>query len=129
MANALNYYEYKPYVNATIAGSTRIVLPSGLGNFNQLTCRVVVGDVTGGADTIDFDVDTSFTKDSAGNDVWTEVLSMTQNTGASSETKVEVRDGTATWADRFSLEVTVGAGATATGVNVTIIGANAATTA
>ena len=129
MANALAYYEAKPYVNATISGSTRIILPPGLGAFSQVTVRVAVDACSGGSDAIDFDLDTSFTKDSTGAEDWVEVISMTQVTGATTETKVEVRDGTATWADRMSLKVTVAAGATATGVDVTIIGSNAATTA
>ena len=105
------------------------MLPSGLGGFSQLTARLVVGGVTGGSDSLDIDIDTSFNKASDGTDVWVEVISMTQATGATSSTSVEVRDGTATWADRMSVEVTVGAGATATGVYLTIVGSMAATTA
>lgn len=129
MANALAYYEFKPYVNATITASTRIILPPGLGAFSQVSVRVAVDACSGGSDAIDFDLDTSFTRDSTGVEDWVEVLSCTQVTGATTETKVEVRDGTATWSDRMSLEVTVATGTTASGVDVTIIGSNAATTA
>jgi hypothetical protein len=126
MATAIApYYEFKPYINATIAASTRIDLPTGLGSCAQVLVHVKVGDVTGGSDAIDFDLDTSYTKTAAGVEEWTEVLSMTQNTAASSETKYAIRTASVGWGDRMSLEVTVAAGATATGVSVTIVGANA----
>lgn len=119
------YYEFKPFINDTITASQRIVLPPGLGGAGQVIVHVKVGDVTGGSDAIDFDLDTSYTVTAAGVEEWTEVLSMTQNTAASSETKYAVRTASAGWADRCSLEVTVAAGATATGVSVTVVGASA----
>lgn len=126
MATAVSpYYEWKPYEADTITASTRLVAPAGLGGFNQIIVRAVTTGCSGGADTLDFDLDTSFTTDASGVEEWVEVISMTQVTGATTETKYEVRDGSTGWADRFSLEVTVGAGATATGVSVTVIGANA----
>ena len=122
-----NYYEAVVYKNATVDASTRIDLPRGLGAFNQVTVRLVVGGVTGGSDTFDIDLDTSFTEGAttAGVRDWVEVISMTQASAATSETKYDVRDGSTSWGDVNSIEVTVGTGATATGVFLTVVGANA----
>lgn len=126
MATAVSpYYEWRPYEADTIAASTRLVAPPGLGGFNQIIVRVVTTGVSGGSDAIDFDLDTSFTRLGDGSDEWVEIISMTQATGATTETKYYLRSATQGWADRISLEVTVAAGATATGVSVTVVGANA----
>ena len=90
----------------------------GWGHYNQIAARLVVGDVTGGADT--FDVKIQFRTVGS---TWVDLITFTQATGATSETKIVVRDATNWWTDEIRVVYTVGAGATATGVDLIVTGA------
>lgn len=91
----------------------------GWGKFSQLGVRVNVATVTGGADTYDVKLQTR-----VGND-WVDLITMTQLTAAGSESKWAIRTATVGWGDSIRVVSTVGAGATITLADITIIGAMA----
>lgn len=104
---------------ASIAATVTKAISRGWGQFSQLGVRLNVGGVTGGADTFEFKIQTRL-----GND-WIDIITMTQATAAATETKWAIRTASVGWGDELRAVATVGAGATATVVDATIIGANA----
>ncbi len=93
-------------VSATATGeATR-----GWAKCSQLMLRLEVGGVTGGADTLDFKVQYKI------GTTWVDLITMTQATAATTETKIIIRTASVGWTDEIRYVATVGAGATATGV-------------
>ncbi len=93
---------------------------SGWGNYGQLIARLVVGDVTTtSADTFDVKFQSLVSGE------WIDVPSMgfTQAAAATTETKLVIRSTTLWWGDRLRAVLDCGAGATASGVKLTLIGA------
>ena len=89
----------------------------GLGNVAAPT--TVVTSLTGGAGTAAVATVTAGT-----GAVWTDLITMTQVTAGTSETKVLTRTTSNTWSDNFEVVLYPGAGCTVTGVYLTLIGAN-----
>jgi Tfp pilus assembly protein PilX len=112
--------------NATTTAGTENVAFDGLGKFNHLALRLEVGGVSGGSDALDVKLQTQFTgTKGSGSGVWTDVITMTQATGATTETKYEVKDGSTGWGDKCRVVIVTATGATATGVYINVIGSNA----
>ena len=105
---------------ASVDATATYAVQKGFGRCNQIALRIEAGDVTGGADTLDCKLQYRI----AG--TWVDLITMTQLTAAGGETKVLTRSATLAtgfWTDDLQVVLTVGAGATATGVDVVVVGA------
>lgn len=112
-----DYKEWRVYdQTASISATATSDVETGWCDFTQLGVRLNVGGVTGGADTFDFKVQTKL-----GND-WVDIITMTQATAATSETKWILPTTSLGWSNQLRCVATVGAGATATVVDATVIG-------
>lgn len=100
-------------VDATATGAT----VTGFGLYSQLTARLEVGGVSGGADTYDCKIQTQLGED------WIDLITFTQATGATDETVIVQRTEATSWSNRLRVVQTIGASATATGVRLTLVGA------
>lgn len=127
MAN-LSPYSEKRLIGATDPSSTGATFTdatdgngsefTGFGSYSQLTARLEVATVSGGADTFDAKIQYKIGED------WVDLITFTQLSGAGAgETIIVQRTESTSWTDRMRTVTTAGAGATATGVILTLAGA------
>lgn len=102
------------------AGTYTVAVPAGFGHFNQLTYCAEVATVTGGSDALDIKLQYRM----AGS--WADVTggAVTQMTAADAETVIISRATAATtWSDDLRFVIVVATGATATVVELELVGA------
>jgi hypothetical protein len=117
------FKESRALVNATVAAADSPELQGyAWGDYNQLFARLQVATCTGGADTLDVKIQTLIGED------WIDLtdLVFTQVTAAATgETKIALRSSSVAWTDRLRAVIAPGAGATATGVYLSVYAAHA----
>ena len=94
---------------------------TGFGAYPHLSARLDTTGVSGGADTFDCKIQYRWTGGASANQ-WIDLITFTQATGATAETKIVQRKSDTTWTNEMRVVTACGAGATATGVYVTLVG-------
>lgn len=99
------------------AGTVNGAAFTGFGSYPHLAAKLTVGGVSGGSDAFDCKIQYYI------NDGWVDLITFTQATGATSELKIFQRKSDVTWTDKMRVVTVTATGATATGVKLTLVGA------
>lgn len=125
------YYEARVCENLEVTGTVTFDLPAGLGGFSELVIVLSAAEVSGGDDTLNAKVQTTFTRDSDGEDEWLDVAMASElSAGSGGEPQpVAFTRSEVVWSSRNRVVVEAGDGTTATGVAVTVVGSMSAAAA